>query len=140
MLIQMHCYCSNTILFGKCFYLQFKRVIEPIHTVLFVPLTDSLKRFRLKGSATFDLGSYFCVAWLAVVWTIMHLALRHGAILHLLWGVSTEQRLLLYRIHTNLILSAAMKSEHTRQSAKTDQSTEGILRTPGTLFLEQGAV
>ncbi|CAM4521494.1 unnamed protein product [Leuciscus chuanchicus] len=31
------------------------------------------------------------------------------------------------------------KPEHTRQSAKTDQSTEGILGTPGTLFLEQGA-
>jgi len=53
----------------------------------------------------------------------MHLALRCGAILHLLWGVSTEQRLLLHRIHTNLILSPSTKPEHTRQSAKTGQST-----------------
>lgn len=44
--------------------------------VLFICLTDSLKTFRLEGSVTFDLGSFSCVAWLAVVWTKMHLALR----------------------------------------------------------------
>jgi len=49
----------STIMFAKCLYLQFRQNQEGSHTGLFIPLTDSLKIFRLKGSATFDLGSYF---------------------------------------------------------------------------------
>ncbi len=34
-----------------------------------------IENIKLEGSATFDLASFSCVAWLAVVWTKMHLAL-----------------------------------------------------------------